>query len=45
MSIDALLVAARAAADREHLKIGGRVTLDPNWKCWSFTPTAMAAAR
>jgi hypothetical protein len=28
-----------AAAQRAKLQIGGRLTLDPYWKCWSSTPT------
>jgi len=42
VSIDSLVAATRAAADRAQLTIGGRLTLDPNWKCWSSTPTAKA---
>jgi hypothetical protein len=41
--IDSFVTAARAAADRAQINIGGRLTLDPNWKCWSNTPTAEAA--
>lgn len=42
VSIDSFVVATRAAADRAQVDIGGRLTLDPNWKCWSSTPTAKA---
>lgn len=43
VSVDSLVAAVRAAADRAHVNIGGRLTLDPNWRCWSSTPTAKAA--
>jgi hypothetical protein len=43
VSIDSFVAATRAAAEQAQVNIGGRLTLDPNWKCWSFTPTARAA--
>lgn len=39
-TVESLLTAARAAAARDRVNIGGRVTLVPYWKCWSITPTA-----
>jgi hypothetical protein len=42
VSIDSFLAATRAVADQVQVNIGGRLTLDPNWKCWSSTPTAKA---
>jgi hypothetical protein len=42
VSIDSFLAATRTAADRAQVKIGGRLTLNPNWKCWSSTNTAKA---
>lgn len=41
-SIESFVAAAKAAADRAQVNIGGRLTLDPNWRCWSITPTATA---
>ena len=43
MSVDALTEAVKAAAEKEHIRIGGRVALDPNWRCWSTTPTTGVA--
>lgn len=42
VSIDSFVAATRTAADRAQVQIGGRLTLDPSWKCWSNTPTARA---
>jgi hypothetical protein len=42
VSIYSFVAATRAAADRAQVNIGGRLTLDPNWKCWSSTKTAKA---
>jgi hypothetical protein len=42
VSVHSFVAATRAAADRAQVNIGGRLTLDPNWKCWSSTPTARA---
>ncbi len=41
-SVQSFVAAASAAAERAQIKIGGRLTLDPNWRCWSSTPTANA---
>jgi hypothetical protein len=43
VSIDTFVAAARTAADRAQVTIGGRLSLDPNWRCWSSTPTARVA--
>jgi hypothetical protein len=43
VSIDSFIAATRGAADRAQVIIGGRLTLDPSWKCWSSTPTAEAS--
>jgi hypothetical protein len=43
VSLDAFVSGIRTAAESAQVKIGGRLTLDPNWKCWSSTPTARAA--
>lgn len=40
VSIDSFVVATRVAADRAQVNIGGRLTLDPSWKCWRSTLTA-----
>lgn len=42
VSIDSFIAATRTAADQAHVIIGGRLTLNPNWKCWSSTQTAKA---
>src|SRR5262249_31668754 len=42
LSRESLVATVRAAADRAQVGIGGRVTLDPNWRCWSSTPTAIS---
>jgi hypothetical protein len=39
-SIESFVAATREAAGQAQVTIGGRLTLDPNWKCWSSTPTA-----
>jgi hypothetical protein len=39
-TVESLVGAVRAAAERDRVRIGGRVTLVPYWKCWSITPTA-----
>lgn len=31
--------AITAAAERANVRIGGRLTLEPYWKCWNSTPT------
>ena len=36
---ESLISAVTAAAERANIRIGGRLTLDPYWKCWSSTPT------
>jgi hypothetical protein len=43
VSLDSLVTGVRTAADRAQVNIGGRLTLEPHWKCWSSTPTARAA--
>jgi hypothetical protein len=43
VSAESLMTAVRAAADRARVNIGGRLTLDPHWKCWSSTPTTKVA--
>jgi hypothetical protein len=43
VSMDSFVTGVRTAADRAQVNIGGRLTLDPRWKCWSSTPTARAA--
>ena len=40
VSVDAFMGAVKTRLDRAHAAIGGRLTLDPYWKCWSSTPTA-----
>jgi len=35
-----LISAVTVAAERANVRIGGRLTLEPNWKCWNSTPTA-----
>lgn len=42
VSIDSFVTTARTEAERAQVNIGGRLTLDPNWKCWNSTPTAKA---
>ena len=44
VSAESLVAAVRVAADRAHINIGGRITLDPYWRCWSSTPTVKAKA-
>ncbi|HZT36952.1 MAG TPA: hypothetical protein VFA28_03575 [Bryobacteraceae bacterium] len=39
-SVGSLVAAVTAAAERDRIHIGGRITLVPYWKCWSITPTA-----
>jgi hypothetical protein len=39
-TVESLVAAVRAAAARDRVNIGGRLTLVPYWKCWSITPTA-----
>jgi hypothetical protein len=45
VSVDTFIAAIRETAAREQLRIGGRLTLDPNWKCWSSTRTVEAGRR
>ena len=40
VSIQSFVTNARDAAAKAHIDIGGRLTLDPKWKCWSSTPTS-----
>ena len=42
VSVENLVSEIRAAASRANVQVGGRVALDPYWKCWSSTPTASA---
>jgi hypothetical protein len=42
VSITSFVTGVRTTADRAQVNIGGRLTLDPRWKCWSSTPTARA---
>jgi hypothetical protein len=42
ISAESLVSAIRVEADRANINIGGRITLDPSWRCWSSTPTAKA---
>jgi hypothetical protein len=42
VSAESFVAAVRAAADRAHVNIGGRATLDPYWRCWVSTPTSRA---
>lgn len=44
ISAEALVAGVRVAADRARINIGGRLTLDPYWRCWSSTPTVKAKA-
>ncbi|HEV8580093.1 MAG TPA: hypothetical protein VGX68_13560 [Thermoanaerobaculia bacterium] len=39
-SAESLVAAVRAAAESARVDIGGRLTLNPYWRCWSSTPTA-----
>jgi len=45
ISAESLVALVRAAADRAQVNISGRITLNPYWRCWSFTPTAKTRAR
>ena len=40
--VNTFIGAIKASAERDHLQIGGRIALDPNWRCWSSTPTMKA---
>lgn len=40
--VNALVATIKDSAERDRIQIGGRVALDPNWKCWSSTPTLKA---
>jgi hypothetical protein len=42
-SIDSFVAAIRASAASVRVDIGGRLTLEPSWKCWRSTPTARVA--
>lgn len=35
-----LIAAVNGTAERANIRIGGRLSLDPYWKCWSYTNTA-----
>ena len=43
LGAEAFVSAVRSAAERSRVQIGGRLALDPNWRCWSSTPTARVA--
>jgi hypothetical protein len=43
VSVNSLVGAIKAAAEKDRIQIGGRVALDPNWRCWSTTPTMKVA--
>jgi hypothetical protein len=45
ISSEALLSAISAEARRGRVTIGGRLALEPYWRCWSSTPTVKATAR
>jgi hypothetical protein len=42
-SVEGFVSAVRGMAEREHVNIGGRLTLNPYWKCWGTTPTTRFA--
>jgi hypothetical protein len=37
--VNVFIGAIKAAAEKDRIQIGGRVALDPNWRCWSSTRT------
>ncbi len=39
VATESFVSAIKAAAEQQNVRIGGRLTLDPYWKCWSSTPT------
>jgi len=39
VSTESFLSSVAAAAERANVRLGGRLTLEPYWKCWSSTPT------
>jgi hypothetical protein len=43
VSVNSFMGSIREAADKANVRIGGRVALDPNWRCWSSTPTMKVA--
>jgi hypothetical protein len=43
ISPEGLISAVRKEAERHDLKIGGKVVLNPYWRCWSSTPTVNAS--
>jgi hypothetical protein len=39
VTTESFMSSVAAAAERANVRIGGRLTLEPYWKCWSSTPT------
>jgi hypothetical protein len=39
VTTESFVSSVTAAAERANVRIGGRLTLEPYWKCWNSTPT------
>jgi hypothetical protein len=39
VTTESFVASVTAAAERANVRIGGRLTLEPYWKCWNSTPT------
>jgi hypothetical protein len=39
VTAEAVVALVKQAAEKTNVKIGGRVTLNPYWRCWNATPT------
>lgn len=43
VTAESLVAEVRRAAERAGVNIGGKLTLNPYWRCWSYTPTHKTA--
>jgi hypothetical protein len=45
VTTESFVSSVASAAERANVRIGGRLTLEPYWKCWSSTPTVQRQLR